>query len=287
MTKQYFHFYPPWVPLVSLPWCRESNSQSALTVLAPDITRVIGYIEWLLMWELNVNIHVHNLPQTNSERRNSLFLCPQSVELKQWTHNPLVFVEGKVDKLFITAGDHEGLLHCDFWLYIHHCFCAVAESFLLQNWMLHYRIAVSQNGFEAEFIICEYTQFSLDYLWRSEHIKPFSLKPVHQTEEPPHSPFFLFWNLGIKQCAAKNPLLLPVDWQMTQCIYLVYSVLAILVDFLFICNMNGKIKFTAVRSSGLLLIAINPLAWVCLYISQFVFWTRKAGVCSGKTQQRE
>lgn len=161
----------------------------------------------LLIWELYVHI------------------CPQFTSCKLWEAelslplSPACRIEAMnpQSSYFWPRGGRQVLHHCwrsrmtpSLWLLAIYTvvFCAVAESFLPLNWMFRYRIAVSQNGFEAEFIICEYPQLCLDYLWRSEHVKPFTLRPVYQTEEFCFcfSFFFLKKNLGLKHVLQKKKL---------------------------------------------------------------------------------
>lgn len=182
--------------------------------------------------------------QTHSEKRNSSF----SVSSMLNSTNEATVLLFSAKRRPTSSSSLLGIKDDSFTViagYMCHCFCAVAESFLLQNWMLHYRIAVSQNGF-----VCEYPQFRLDYLWRPERVKLFTLNPLYQTKD-----FFFFFCLlkfTAKTMCCKNHLLLPLDWQRTQCIHLVSSMLAISVNFLLICIVHGNIKFTAVRCSRLM-----------------------------------
>lgn len=148
-------------------------------------------------------IYVHNLPHTNSERRNSVFLCPQHVELKQWTHNPLIFGQEEVDKFFMTAGDQGWLLHCDCWLYIPLFLCWRREFSPSKL-----NVALSHCGQSEWFWGRVYhLQFCLDYLWRSEHVKPFTLSRVYQTEEfCVCFLFFLFFKSWPKTMCCKKTL---------------------------------------------------------------------------------
>lgn len=155
-----------------------------------------------------------------------VFLCPQLVELKQWTHNPLVFASRRST----CSSSLLEIKDSPLWLLaIYTVGFALSQSFLFQEWMLHDCLWNQLKWFWCRSLSCG-NSHSLDWITSDASSITVILNSCIQTILFSPFLFFIFKTMCCKSafyfCPAHDTF------------FCFYNILAILVNFQFIHNVH-------------------------------------------------